>query len=284
MKKACSYGTALLLTFVLLLCGVLLFIDTCLNDRALHLSVAQEPAVIANELQKIQEAAADVAASVGFDPALCDPYLTEETVSAYAEEAVDWWMQLLRGEVTDAPVFTADGLADAIRADAVFQSRVPSAQRKKAARDQGAYGVTRAAEKCILPVRTSLLQIAADKGAESIVRLRGLMDTALPVSAGAAGVLLLLLAVLGFTGSAGDRFRYIAAAFSAAGVLVLLGCAALTLTDLPGMLGQMNPLLEQQAQLLLSKLMTRIIPIAAAALVAGAAMNALSGRDKGKKA
>ncbi len=248
--------TCLVMTALLTLMGIAFPAARLLTDRSLHLSVAQQDAVLDAQYARIGDKVDALAAQIPFEPKTAMDHVTRQDLATYNAQVVDWWMGLFREnpELT-APAYTAEGLLEDVKADETFRAGVPETSWTATARDKVIKGVEDIVTQAVTPLRLSLVSLGISQALARVdaPALTGYLPY-LPWALLAASLLLAGLMAL-FTHKRMIRgVLYIGTACAASGLCLgaLLGTFAWL--DLPARMTDFSALLALQLQLLLSKL------------------------------
>lgn len=228
----------------------LMAMQSLLTDAALHERVALNEEVIDAQMLKINSRVEELAQQHHFKPETVMDIVSREAVAQYGREVVDWWMGMFRAEPdTMIPEFEVADIQAAVRADELFKEHTAESLRLRIARDEVAYEVGMAVKDAVLPIRTSLVELAVPVVLSRVdmARVMELLDMAKKVLLGlwvALAVLMLLIC----RGPAGAV--YAGGAVAAAGLLMIPGVLGMMLLELPRMIQPLSEMLSAQVRLL----------------------------------
>lgn len=271
----------LLLTLMLTLTCLTWQINRSLTDKAMHEGIATDSRVIAMQLERVESRVHQLAEQHFFQPETAMQFITTDTLKAYNQEVVGWWMGLMQAEpVLEAPEWDVSEVEQAVREDALFQENTPANMRRSTARDLVAYEIGVAVKKAVLPVRADLLTMVMPKVLEKIdvpVYMNYLaMAPKLCASAAAVLALLVLLIMLK---RVSKGMLYVGAGLAASALCVVgMGLVAYLL-NMTGMIAEISTLLATQVSLLTKQIALQSGVYATAALVVGLALIALHQAD-----
>ena len=268
------------LSMVLVICllggmGVAL-VQTIVTDRALHERVALNDAVVSAQMEKIEARVNELAQAHHFMPETVLNLVSRETVSQYGCDVVAWWTGLMQEEPEmEIPEFDVSEVQAAVRADELFKEHTSEGLRLRIARDEVAYEVGVAVRDAVMPIRTSLVELAAPVvlAKADVPQLVSLLDTVKHVLLAVCMVLLVIMMLI-CRGPAG--LVYTGGAAAASGLLMLLAVLGICLLDIPGMIAPLSPMMAQQVTVLGGELMKIVLLKAGVMLVAGQVMAGLS--------
>ena len=245
-----------------------------LQDEGLHEKVALNDRILDMQLERIELYVEELAETWSFQPETVMQFVTRETLSDYGREVIAWWTGLT-GEDAEiaAPVWNDGEIAQAVREDELFMSVYPAERRRAIARDDIAYEIGQEIRKTVLPLRTDLVE-AVLPGVLAQMDMSLVMDY---VSQGsrligvvAAGlVLLIVLVMIRWVFKA---LLYIGSSLIASGLGVAAINGTALLLNIPGMVGEISPILAGQMELLMGQMLLRVGIVVLIALVMGGAL------------
>lgn len=244
-------------------------VQTILTDTALHERVALKDELVSAQLARIEARVNELAQQHHFQPETVLNLVTREAVEQYGREVVVWWTGLLQPEPeVEIPAFEVSEIQAAVRADELFKENTSEGLRLRIARDEVAYEVGVAVRDAVLPVRASLVELAAPVALSKVdvARLVGLLDTAKHALL-ALCTLIVVIMLLICRGPAGTV--YAGGAAAAAGLLMLLAALGLWLMDIPGMIAPLSQLMAMQVQGLGGEMMKTVLIKAGVMLIVG---------------
>ncbi len=241
--RGLAWVLAFLLTFSVTLCLLLTPLAAAMLDRGLWEDAVDAPGVEAVRQEAATAGIRAVAEKLPFRPETALAFYSPRRLQALARESADWLRALLLGQESAAvPDFAAEGLAEAILEDPLYEAEGPAVQRRQIARDEGAYGVERAVARAVLPLRLSLLTAVARR--LPLARLHRLLPVALAIPAGLTALLLLVLLLL-------RKRRWAGAALFSGALGALLWLLPVGLMDLQGKAASLSPVLGVQMRVFL---------------------------------
>ena len=264
----------LALTVLLTLTGIAFPAVRLLTDQALHLSVAQQDAVVDAQYARIGEEVDALSQQYPFEPKTAMDFITRDSLLDFNAQVVRWWMGFLQADpALDAPRYEISGLMDAVKADETFRAGVPQTSWTATARDKVVKNVEDIVTQTVAPLRLSLISLGV-LGLLSKVDVPALASNLpyVPWALLAVCLLLMGLMVLFTHKRMVKGLLYIGAACGASGLCLgaLLGVTAWL--NLPGYLAASWPLLAMQLRLLLQNLALSTGLTALALLVLGLAL------------
>lgn len=227
-----------------------------LTDQALHLSVAQQDAVLDAQYARIGEKVDALAQKYPFEPKTVMDFITRDRLMAYNAQVVSWWMGLLHADpVWTAPTYEVDGMLDAVKADETFRAGTPESNWTATARDKIVSKVQEIVTQAVTPLRMSLVSLGLSKAlsAADVPTLSSYLPY-LPWALLAASVLLMGLMALCTHKRMIKGVLYMGSACGAAGICLGVFMGAMAYLDLPGRLASASALLSMQLRLLLQRL------------------------------
>lgn len=246
----------LALTALLTLTGIAFPAVRLVTDRALHLSVAQQDAIIDAQYARIGEKVDALAEKYPFEPKTVMDFVTRQSLMDYNAQVVDWWMSLLGEDPSfTAPSYAVEGLLEAVKADETFRAGVPETSWTATARDKIVKGVEDIVTQTVTPLRLSLIslalpQVLAKVDAPALMGYAPYLPWALALVCLALSGLMAL-----FTHKRMIKgVLYMGSACGAAGVCLGALLGLLAWLDLPGRLAGSSALLGMQLQALLQAL------------------------------
>ena len=258
---------AFVLAALLLTACVLSTLSVAFCNRNLWLETAAR--ALPEQRSLVRERITAVAAELPFQPQTALAYYDDAALERLSRETALWLFSLFGAQARELPAYGADGLAEAIVDDPLYQEKGPAYQKRIIAREQGAYAIEQAVARSLLPVRSSLLQKAAER--LPLHRVRPALWTAVAAVWALtllwAGLILLLnrgeIAVGAAWAGAG------LAAGSIASFAVMIPAALLRVTET---VAQVSPAFAQSAaffteRLTLSHSLISLIPLAAGLLL-----------------
>lgn len=267
--KIVSWVLSLMLVLGLLGGMTIALAQTLLTDVALHERVALSDEVVSAQMAKIETRVSELAQQHRFMPETVLNIVTREAVEQYGRDVVAWWTGMLQPNPDpEIPEFEVSEVQAAVRSDELFKENTSEGLRLRIARDEVAYEVGAAVRDAVLPIRTSLVELAAPIALAKVdvPRLVGLLDTAKHVllTLCTALVVIMLLICRGPAGTV-----YAGGAAAASGLLMLLAALGLFLMDIPGMIAPLSQMMAQQVQALGGELMKTVLIKAGVMLIAG---------------
>ena len=257
--RGLSWVLAFLLTFFVTLTLLTAPLARALLDRGLWRQAAS--AALPAQQAAAERGIRETAAALPFRPETALAFYPPERLQALSLESADWLLALLAGREDAAmPDYAADGLAEAILEDPLYEAEGPAVQRRQIARDEGAYGVERAVTRAVMPLRISLLATALRR--LPMARLHRLMRPGLLVLPGLAGLVFLLLLIL-------RRRRWAGAALLAGALGALAFLLPLGLLDVQGKAAALSPVFGAQLQVFFGGLTVVFLGACGLALLAG---------------
>lgn len=252
-KSACFFSGAagLLLTFFLLMTAVTLLLGHLLTSDSLHERIATDSEVVNEQLHRIGEEVELMAEEYGFAPETVMNLISAEKMQNMNRDASRWLSDAFRnGKLRDTPVFHAESLGEALMADESFvASQDPYMLRNTIQQITGEVEKT-AAEKA-MAFREILLR-AAERIAGKTVSLPTVSALAQQIPAllifcsiGLAGLIALLT-----SRKMRLSLRYIGAAMSACGILLLIGIGMIALLGIRPILSEISVLISRKFSLL----------------------------------
>lgn len=269
-----GYLLTLLLTVSLMAACPLTLADRLLTDQPLHERVATDPQVVKAQMDSVGATVNELAETYHFAPETVLNLLPQEVFEAYGRSMTAWWMGLIGPEPeAEAPFPDAGAIEEAVRGDALFQESTEDFLRRSVARDDVAYTVCAAMQNTVMPIRQSLISLAAphlaSRNLPGIISRLAKLRTYLFGAAGALFVLLMLT-------QGRSRFLYgsagLLAAFIPLGVVTAMAAAA----NLPGLVAEYSAALALQLGLLQSELLPGILLAEGALLLGGLLLLALA--------
>ena len=265
-----GYVLTLLLTISLAAACLLLLANRLLTDQALHERVSTAAPVIDAQMARLEEAVNELAETYHFAPETVLNILTRDSVVAYGRSMTAWWMGLLGPEPeADAPFPDSEAIEEAVRADELFRENTEDFMRRTIARDEVAYAISVEMQNAVMPIRQSLVSLAAPHLTSR--DLPGLINRLAAVPAylfGAAAVLLILLMLT----QGRSRFLYGSVGLLAAFTLLALITALAAAARLPELLTEYSPALALQLGLLQAELLPGILLAEGTLLIGGLLM------------
>ena len=218
---------------------------------ALHEQVALDGSVLDGQEAWLREKIARLAKQYDFPAEKAAASLTRESLEDMNRQVIRWWTGMLRtGREQDIPLWDAEPLKEALRADEAFSAGL-TATRLKGRVNQVASEVTMAVKKAVFPLRDSVLTGGIAKLCKS-VDLAGLARVAqqapliLALCAAVLGGLILLL--LGANPK--QSLRFFGSAAGGAAILMLACVICLILLGPGAMIEEASPrLMVQYARL-----------------------------------
>ena len=273
---------ALLAALALVVCCAAMLANSLLASTSLYESVALDARVTDAQMARITARAEELAAQYDFAPQSVLSVVTQDSVTAYGREVIDWGMGLLGDEpVLEPPAYPAADIEAAVRADELFQASIPAVQQRTVARDSVAYEMGRAVSRAVLPLRTELIALVMPRLQERIslpVWMNRLAKLPL-VSAGTALGLMLMIWL--FLRTRPDKAALYAGTALAGAALTVLGLTALLpLLNLGGMAAELSDMLALQCGVLYEGLALRALLAALPLLVCGYALIFLHQRSR----
>ena len=255
-----------------------------LTSVSLHERVSLDRSAVDLQMKRIREGVDALGAEYGFSAEPVAEAVTREQVEALDRQVTAWWTGLFAtGEMTDAPVFTAD-VQEILRADTAFmeglnplmvnntletiENRISETVRKTAVlfRDQLVNaGLQRVRGSVNLPQAMELLR-------------------QVPLVCGLASLLLAGLIALMMSRKIQTAGQYIGGALSGCGLLMLLTLFLMKTMNLRGMIGEASQALEAQYSHLARILSLEVMGAAAAAMILGGLLMAWAARTRRRAA
>lgn len=274
--KIVSWVLSLALVAAMMGGMALAMVQTMLTDTALHERVALSDAVVSAQMARIEARVDELAQQHHFMPETVLNIVTREAVEQYGRDVVAWWTGMLQPEPElEIPEFEVAEVQAAVRADELFKENTSEGLRLRIARDEVAYEVGVAVRDAVLPIRTSLVELAAPVALAKVdvPRMVSLLDTAKHALLALCMVLLVIMMLI-CRGPAG--LVYAGGAAAAAGLLMLLAALGAYLLDIPGMIAPLSQLLAQQVQALGGEMMKAALVKAGVMLIGGQALAGFS--------
>lgn len=262
-----------LLAIMLALCvsGSLMLhaVTRVFTDRTLmHVVTA---ATQTEQMERVDAAIRAQAKEYGFAPDAVQ--IEQETIAAYNEQVVDWWMQLTDREAqTEPPQWDAEALIQQIREDEGFVSTVEPTMRRIAAEDVG-FAVSQAIQDAAIPVRTPLIRAGLSMAGERL-NLGAVTELVklLYVPCVLLAMIIALLIAASMHRCMTRSLAYIGSGLMAGGVFTLLMLLAVNWLDAAGKAGQVSQVLAVELAELGSRLATPMILAACCCVLVGAVM------------
>jgi len=274
--KILSWALSFVLVTAMLGAVALAAVQTLLTDTAMHERVALHDSVVSAQMERGEARVQELAQQHHFMPETVLSLLTREAVEQYGRDVIAWWTGMLEADPDlEIPEFGVSEIQAAVRADELFKENTSEGLRLRIARDEVAYEVGVAVKNAVLPIRTSLVELAAPIALAKVdvPRLVGLLDTAkyALLALCAALMVIMLLICRGPVGVV-----YAGGAAAAAGLLMLLVMLGVTMLDIPGMIRPLSELLAQQVQVLGGEMMKQTLLKAGVLIVVGQVLAPLS--------
>ncbi len=268
--------TAVISAFALTVSLTAFTLLTALNGRTIWTDAALRSTE--ERMQSFETGVRAIAAGVGFAPETALIFYPSERITRVTGERVDWIFSLLHGDTPVMPDLSADGLTESIVADPSF----PGGTR--IAREDGTYEIERLAERTFLPLRASLMRMAAEKAAPhtALIRRANRLLRMLPwigLTLSLIGMALTVM-LLGF--SAAKACTAIGAVAAAGGI----GAAVLVLPwvsmRIPAAIAEVSPLFAEEIAGIEAVFLTRHLLSAVCVMAVGWLLFALSRRKWGE--
>ncbi|MBQ7851152.1 MAG: hypothetical protein IJ343_15610 [Clostridia bacterium] len=232
---------ALVLLMVTALAGLF-----CVSTSAAFLKLTGSDGLRASQQARIERAAAELTEKWGLAPELLTPWIAN-AAEQQSVAMTAWWHGLWNDPDAEAslpPYFdpaAEQKLVLEIRNDPGFQTIAELGQQRAIARDEVVYVLDEAICDTVTPLRRSILGLVMTTASEylNLPQLRSYVLIGTAILAGAALVLLLL------------AHRAAGSTLLASALSMALVSVPVWLTDLCGMMAQLNPLAEEQARHLL---------------------------------
>ena len=152
---------AFLLAALLLVTCALTSISVAFCHKSLWLETAAR--ALPEQRILIRERITAIAAELPFQPETALGYYDDATLERLSRETALWLFSLFGAGESAVPSYAADGLAEAIVNDPLYQQKGPAYQKRIIARENGAYAIEQAVARALLPVRSSILGKAAER-------------------------------------------------------------------------------------------------------------------------
>ena len=265
-----GYLLALLLVVSLVAGCLLTLAEKLLTDQAMHERVAVNEQVIDEQMARVEATVNELAETYHFAPETVLNLLPRDVLEAYGRDMTAWWMGLLGPEPNaNAPFPDAIAIEEAVREDALFQEHTEDFMRRSIARDSVAYPISATVQSAVMPIRQSLVSLAAPHLTSR--DLPGLLNRVFSLRTylfiAAAALLALLLITQGR-----NRFLFGSAGLLATFVLLATMTALTAAAQLPALLAAYSPALALQCGLLESELLPGILLAEGGLLVGGLAL------------
>ncbi len=256
------------MAFCLALSLALFTLHRALTDRQPWLDAAAD--TVPERRQRLEEALRDIAAEYEVDPETLLAFFPEEQTADLVRQGMAWLLAQWRSPVPDMPEIPLEGLQQALR-----QEGLPAGEAKNAV-----YDVTRAAKRCLFPVRTTVtVQAAAMASRAGLTEdLARTVPAARRISSAGAWALLAASAAFGAAvllrkgGNRAEAWSYIGAGLAGGGLGALILHLAVAALDLPGRVGAVSALLGGQAAAVQARLLTPGLIASGGLLLTGAAL------------
>ncbi len=271
---------AFALAFLLLVACVLSTLSVAFCHRSLWLETAAR--ALPEQRELIRQRITAIANELPFQPQTALAFYDDAALENLSQETALWLFSLFGKEERAMPGYGADGLTEAIIDDPLFQEKGPAYQKRIIARENGAYAIEQAVARSLLPIRTSILQKAAERLPLNRVRpvLWAAVIAAWTLTLLWAGLILLLSRGELATGAAWVGAGLVAG--SIASFAIMIPAALLHLTET---VNEVSPIFAQSAaffteRLTLSHSLISLIPLAAGLLLLRAAGAAQPGSKR----
>ncbi len=262
---------ALLMTLCLFLSGCTALVSHLINNTSLHESVALSDEVLAAQKEKIFAKVDALTETYSFNKETVTAFLTDDAIKSYNQEVIAWWTSLLgTAPSLSAPAWPTTDMTEAIMADEQFKESTSTGRRRAIARDEIAAVIAQTVQETVLPVRSALISLGMSQVLQriSVAKYTSVLPH-LPWILLGVSAMLMCLTVLVMARRPLRALAYIGGAVAAAGLLMLLMSAGITLLNIPGWIGQVSSMLSLQCSLLLGKLMPVLWISGGAALLLG---------------
>ena len=270
--RIAAWGIAFLLTVTLTIAalGGPAAYHRILTDENLHISIATDESVIAEQTDRIAARIRELAEDYGFDADEVIGEISREETEEINRQAAEWWTRIVsEGIMDEIPVWTAyEQISQAVY-DTMDQARYPDTDR-----DETAKGIVSEIEKVVtqtvMPFRKALVTVAV-RYANRKIDLPGIIRfiSEIPLIAGAMS--LLFSGIIAFL--LGKRIivslKYYGAAFAGAGLSSLAGILLVRTADISELIRAASERLDHQVQMMLNTVVTETWICTAVLFVAG---------------
>ncbi len=282
ISRGLSLFLGLILTLVLFLTAETLLGGHVLLSGTVHGIVTGDAGVLESQMKSIRETIGVLAEEKGFSVEIVMKEITTDGLKKLNTACGEWLRNILiTGKTDETPAFPTEGIRKALESDQAYMDALnPFMADQEVANLTGA--VSRAVTEKSLQFREVLLR-AAVKTAGKEMSLEAMSQVIRKVPA-LLGILVLILSgliVLLLGKQAVLSLKYIGAAMTACGLLLLLGLVVIPLLGISSMLSSVSDMLAREYHLLTVVLVTETV---VSALVLGClgilGMKKAAGREK----